>query len=101
MTQLNCLTQVWFEEALQRARELDAYYQSHGTVIGPFHGLPISVKNQFNVKDKEVYTGFVDWVGGIAKEDSPNVKFVREAGAILFCQTVRALPPFTAPGALC
>ena len=55
--------------------------------MGPYHGLPISVKNQFHVKGKRVYTGFVGWVDYVAENDSPVVRFVRESGGILFCQT--------------
>ena len=29
-----------FSVALERARELDSYYQKHGRPVGPLHGLP-------------------------------------------------------------
>lgn len=31
----NCLTEIFFEEGLARAKELDAYFESHGKPIGP------------------------------------------------------------------
>ncbi|RMZ82505.1 hypothetical protein DV737_g1991, partial [Chaetothyriales sp. CBS 132003] len=34
-----------FEDALSRARDLDAYFAETGKVKGPFHGLPISLKS--------------------------------------------------------
>ena len=35
---LCCLTQMFFEEGLARARELDEYYENTGQLIGPLHG---------------------------------------------------------------
>lgn len=36
--------------ALARAKELDDYYAKHKKPVGPLHGLPISLKDQFRVK---------------------------------------------------
>jgi amidase len=36
--------------ALERASALDAYFQQTGKVMGPLHGLPISLKDQFRIK---------------------------------------------------
>lgn len=41
---VNCATDFIFEEALQTARDHDAYLAKTGQVKGPLHGLPISVK---------------------------------------------------------
>jgi amidase len=38
---LNCLTEVMFDEAVARAKELDAYYLQTGRTVGLLHGLPI------------------------------------------------------------
>ena len=37
----NCLTEIFFAEALARANECDTYLKKHGKPIGPLHGLPI------------------------------------------------------------
>jgi amidase len=42
--QTNCLTEIFFADALQRAADLDAHYNSTSSVKGPLHGLPISLK---------------------------------------------------------
>jgi amidase len=39
---INCITEIYFEEAIKRAEELDEYLKKEGKVIGPLHGLPIS-----------------------------------------------------------
>lgn len=41
---VNPITEVLFKSALERAKELDHVLQSTGKVVGPLHGLPISVK---------------------------------------------------------
>ncbi len=42
--QVNCLTEVFFEDAIARAKYLDEYLAREGKPLGPFHGLPISIK---------------------------------------------------------
>lgn len=41
---VNCLTEIFFDKALERARECDAFLEREGRGMGPLHGLPISVK---------------------------------------------------------
>jgi amidase len=41
---VSCLTEIMFEEAMARARECDDYFKKEGKVLGPLHGLPISLK---------------------------------------------------------
>lgn len=38
---LNCLTEVLFDDAVARAKELDAYFLQTGRTVGLLHGLPI------------------------------------------------------------
>lgn len=45
----NFATEILAESALQKADELDAYYQETGQLAGPLHGIPISVKVCGNV----------------------------------------------------
>lgn len=41
---VNCLTGFYYEEAIERAAELDSILESTGRVVGPLHGLPIAIK---------------------------------------------------------
>lgn len=43
--ELNCLTWTLWNEALERAKELDHIFQETGKLVGPLHGLPISIKD--------------------------------------------------------
>jgi amidase len=41
---VSCLTEIMFEEAIARAKECDEFLKREGKVMGPLHGLPISLK---------------------------------------------------------
>jgi Asp-tRNA(Asn)/Glu-tRNA(Gln) amidotransferase A subunit family amidase len=41
---VNCLTEIFFKEAIERARECDEYYKREGKGMGALHGLPVSLK---------------------------------------------------------
>ncbi|KAL5433649.1 hypothetical protein PMIN07_008649 [Paraphaeosphaeria minitans] len=46
----NCLTEIFFEDALKRAKELDDHLESGKPPLGPLHGVPVSLKDTFKVK---------------------------------------------------
>ncbi|KAK4934807.1 hypothetical protein LTR10_024025 [Elasticomyces elasticus] len=83
---VNCMTEMWFDEALDRARELDRIFADSGPV-GAFHGLPFSIKNTFAVKGRRSDGAYVAWYDNIAKEDGMLVKIIRDEGAVLYCKT--------------
>ncbi len=47
----NCLTEVMFEEAMKMAEEQDNFLAKEGKLIGPFHGIPFSIKDTFDMED--------------------------------------------------
>jgi len=47
----NCLTEICFDDAIARGKELDEFFrESGGKTLGPLHGLPISIKDNFKIK---------------------------------------------------
>ena len=48
----NCLTEIFFGEALEQAEQLDRHLAETGRVVGPLHGLPVSVKDHILLKGK-------------------------------------------------
>ena len=62
--QVNCLHEIFFDAALADAQRLDDYYTEHKKPIGPLHGLPVSLKDQFHVKDVETTMGYI----GVSKD---------------------------------
>ncbi|KAF9772265.1 hypothetical protein IL306_010047 [Fusarium sp. DS 682] len=92
----NCLHEIFFDEALQRAKYLDDYYARNKTPLGLLHGLPISLKDQFHVKGIDTTMGYIGWIGsnlGISdpkdahKIESQIVTELLSQGAVLFCKT--------------
>lgn len=57
--QVSCLHEIFFEQALDNAQVLDDYFEKHGKPLGPLHGLPISLKDQFHVKGVETTMGYI------------------------------------------
>jgi amidase len=66
-----------------------------GSTVGPLHGVPISLKDQFHVEGVETTMGYVGWIGtfegqrGTDKEKNTNsniVKDLLDLGAILYCK---------------
>ena len=92
----NCLHETFFDAAIEDAKHLDEYYAQHKAPIGPLHGLPISLKDQFHVKGVETTMGYTGWINtfqgrkGTGKEkvfESEMVKELRSSGAVLYCKT--------------
>ncbi|KAL3301879.1 acetamidase [Colletotrichum asianum] len=81
------LTEVPFEEALERARDLDAYFAKNGTVVGPLHGVPVTLKDQFNVKGFDSTLGYVGRSFSPASDDAAVVKMLKSLGAIVIAKT--------------
>ncbi|OJZ82278.1 hypothetical protein ASPFODRAFT_51146 [Aspergillus luchuensis CBS 106.47] len=84
----NCATEILFAEALKRAEFLDEYLAKYGRPYGPFHGLPISLKDSFKIKGQATTIGFVSFLGKpVAAENSPLVDILLANGAILYIKT--------------
>lgn len=93
---VNCLHEIFFDEAIKNAEKLDKHFAEHKKPTGPLHGLPISLKDQFHVKGVETSMGYVGWIGTFqGKKNDPRYKtfeseMVKElgwSGAIFFCKT--------------
>jgi amidase len=76
-----------FDDAIQRATELDEHYKRTGKTVGPLHGLPISLKDNFNIVGKTSATGFCAWADDPMQKDSTIVQMLRELGAVAYVKT--------------
>lgn len=83
----NCLTELLPSLALDRAKELDAYFQKHRRPIGPLHGFPISLKEHLGLQGLRCTTGYVSHWDTVAKENAHIVQVLRDAGAVFHCRT--------------
>src|SRR6516162_5471490 len=55
---------------------------------GPLHGIPLGIKDIFDVFDWPTAAGSRQWKDSIARQDAPVVRALREAGAVLVGKTV-------------
>ncbi|PYH48277.1 amino acid/polyamine transporter [Aspergillus saccharolyticus JOP 1030-1] len=83
----NCLTEVVFEKALTQARDLDREFQRTGKVRGPLHGVPVTLKDQFNIKGVDSTLGYVGRSFAPAAEDAILVQLLRNMGAVVLAKT--------------
>ena len=79
---------MFFDDAIRRAEELDRHRATHGPV-GPLHGLPVSLKDQFRVDGVETSLGYVSWLGQPDTEASESliVQHLKAMGAVLYAKT--------------
>lgn len=86
-SQTNCLTVMMFDDAIERAKQLDDHFKRTGKTVGPLHGLPISLKDNFNIVGKTSATGFCAWADEPMQKDSTIVQILRELGAVACVKT--------------
>jgi aspartyl-tRNA(Asn)/glutamyl-tRNA(Gln) amidotransferase subunit A len=79
---LNAFTAVLAAEALARARQLDGQGP-----VGPLHGVPVVVKDLFDVAGAPTTGGCAAYEGRVATEDSDVVAALRAAGAVVVAKT--------------
>lgn len=76
-----------FNDALSRAKELDTTFKSTGKTTGPLHGLPISLKDNFNVKGYPSSVGFCSWATDPMPSESTIVSVLKSLGAVIYVKT--------------
>ncbi|EGU76426.1 hypothetical protein FOPG_01858 [Fusarium oxysporum f. sp. conglutinans race 2 54008] len=83
----NPLTDPMFDQGFRRAVELDDYHRRTGKTVGPFHGLPISLKDVFNIQGMPTTLGFVARANAHPLHSDELVNRLSAAGAIFYCKT--------------
>ena len=83
----NCLTEIFFDDALKRAEELDTHLASGKSPLGPLHGVPVSLKDTFKVRGYDASIGLASLAFKPATENSVLVDCLLNAGAVLYCKT--------------
>lgn len=102
--QLNFATEFLAESAIITARNLDRHFRETGTLVGPLHGVPTSVKVCVDsqrlrtsltehIKEHVAIGGarcnasFVSKIDNIVEEDALIVKLLKAAGAVIHVRT--------------
>lgn len=84
---IGCCTEMFFEKAIQRAKDLDKHLAETGELVGPLHGLPISLKDSYDIEGEDTTLGWVGLIGKPASADSVAVQQLKDLGAIIYCKT--------------
>ena len=79
---INALASVNIETALKAADAADAL-QARGELLGPLHGVPITIKVNVDVAGEATTDGVEAFKENVAQSDSPLVKSMRDSGAII------------------
>jgi amidase len=85
--QTNCLTEILFPEALARARFLDEHLEKTGHVIGPLHGLPISLKDCFITPPHPSSIGMACFANVPTTDETVLVGILAKLGAVFYVKT--------------
>ncbi|RSL89370.1 hypothetical protein CEP52_014930 [Fusarium oligoseptatum] len=80
----NCLTELLWDDAIERAKYLD----SLPSLQGPLHGLPISTKENQGMRGqgKTCNSGYVAWIGSPC-QPSPLHDMLWDAGCVFIART--------------
>jgi amidase len=75
-------------DALETARAQDAYFARTGNFVGPLHGIPIAVKDNYDTADMRTTAGAIaDYADDRPPKDATMVAKLRAAGAIILGKT--------------
>ncbi|KAH8816260.1 acetamidase-like protein [Xylogone sp. PMI_703] len=85
----NCLTEILFKEAFERARFLDDHLKRTGKTVGPLHGLPISLKDCMIVPPHPASVGMACYANDTTKPEDETilVTLLRKLGAVFYVKT--------------
>ena len=81
------MTEICFDEAIAQARELDAYQEKHSRLKGPLHGVPVSLKDQFNLEGLDSTLGYVGRSFRPADADCVLATVLKRLGAVVLAKT--------------
>lgn len=74
-------------QALADADGLDAQWRQTGRLVGPLHGIPVLVKDNYDVAGLQTTGGSGALLGWVPGRDAAVVKKLRAAGAIILAKT--------------
>lgn len=83
----NYATEFMVEDALTRAAELDRHFKATGKLVGPFHGIPMSVKEHIGMKGRICHSTYVAFIDQVMTEDALLLRILHDAGAVFHVRT--------------
>jgi fatty acid amide hydrolase len=83
---VHAFTEVFRESAVSDARASDLR-RAEGRSVGPLDGVPVTIKECFDVAGRTTTLGIPSWTGRVAEHDAAMVRALRDAGAVLLGRT--------------
>ena len=83
---LNAVTHERYADALDDARASDMR-RARGAALGPLEGVPVSVKDVFEIGGLDTLQGCAARAGSVAAADGLVVSLLRSAGAVIVCKS--------------
>ncbi len=74
-------------EALARADALDRHFAKSGEFLGPLHGIPVLVKDNYDVAGLQTTGGSASLIGWVPDRDATVIAKLKAAGAIVLAKT--------------
>lgn len=84
---VNCCSEIFIDEALERAKKLDKHFASTGETVGPLHGIPISLKDQVDLEGKDSAIGFISRANRPKSTTSLLATELIDNGAVFYVKT--------------
>lgn len=86
---LNNCSEIFFDRAISRARDLDRIYKETGTTVGKLHGIPISLKDQINLPGLDSAIGYISRLNNPKTKDDESLiaQILHDAGAVFYIKT--------------
>lgn len=88
---LNAIVTFTKAEAITRAKEADEAL-ARGEIWGPLHGVPVTIKDCFEVAGVRTTAGATRFKDNIPQEDATTVARLKDAGAVILGKT--NVPPY-------
>uniref|UniRef100_A0A7S1L8E5 Amidase domain-containing protein n=1 Tax=Neobodo designis TaxID=312471 RepID=A0A7S1L8E5_NEODS len=83
----NCLVWIGIGDAVAQAEAADAKRKESSKDLGPLHGVPVSIKDNIDVRGSDSTLGMVRYAFQPRNEDAALVKLIKGAGGVVFCKT--------------
>lgn len=92
----NCLTEPLFTRALDHAARLDAHFERNSKdsgngnptrLVGPLHGLPVSIKDTFHIAGVDTTLGLASQCFKPATHNAPLVDLLESLGCVILAKT--------------
>jgi amidase len=94
------LAEIRFAEAIAEAKAQDEYFSTHNKLFGPWHGISISLKDQFRVEGLETAMGYIGWLGNIETTETESLltKQIKSFGGTIIAKVTNNVASGLCPG---